>query len=70
MRELFPTLVRATSFGICNVCARLITISAPVFARAEQPIPMMIVLGFSCVAAILSLMLKPNEEEKRDREEV
>jgi hypothetical protein len=59
MRELFPTLVRATSFGICNVCARLITISAPVFARANQPIPMLIVVVFSGCAAGLTLLLRP-----------
>jgi hypothetical protein len=59
MRELFPTLVRATSFGICNVCARLITISAPVFARANQPIPMLIIVVFSGCAAGLTLLLKP-----------
>ncbi len=32
MRELFETLVRTTSFGVCNVTARALTISAPVIA--------------------------------------
>ena len=64
MRELFPTLVRATSFGICNVCARLITISAPVFARADQPIPMLIVVVFSGCAAGLTLLLRPMQVQE------
>ncbi len=66
MRELFPTLVRATSFGICNVCARLITITAPVFARTALPTPMIFVFGFSGVAAALSWMLRPMEVVKED----
>ena len=68
MRELSPTLVRATSFGICNVCARLITISAPVFARASQPIPMIIVIIFSGVAAFLSVFLKPIEDNLENKD--
>ena len=32
MNELFPTLLKATSFGVCNICARLITILAPMTA--------------------------------------
>jgi MFS family permease len=62
MRELFPTLVRATSFGICNVCARLLTISAPVIATAHFPLPMFIVAGFSGIAAALTVLLRPLEE--------
>ena len=59
MRELFETLVRATSFGICNVTARLITISAPMLSKTEQPIPMIIIIGFSAIAGTLSLFLRP-----------
>ncbi len=58
MRELFETLIRATSFGICNATARLITISAPIFAQSKQPLPMLIIIGFSSAAGGLSLLLK------------
>lgn len=59
MRELFETLIRATSFGVCNVTARLITISAPIFAQSKQPIPMLIIVVFSAAAGGLSLFLRP-----------
>jgi hypothetical protein len=58
MRELFETLVRATSFGICNVTARLITISAPMLAQVKLPVPMIIICIFSALAGSLSLILR------------
>ena len=66
MRELFETLVRATSFGVCNVTARSLTITAPVIALSlHQPAPMLIVLAFSALAAALSLLARPIEEVSR-----
>ena len=32
MGELFPTLLKATAFGVCNIGARFITILAPMIA--------------------------------------
>ncbi|CDW72064.1 organic cation [Stylonychia lemnae] len=59
MGELFPTLLKATAFGICNVIARFITILAPRIALLPQPYPMLI-FSFSClIAGLLGLMLKP-----------
>ncbi len=63
MRELFETLVRTTSFGICNVTARALTISAPVIATSHQPIPLLIVAIFSGIAAVLSMMARTNQDE-------
>ncbi len=58
MRELFETIVRATSFGICNVTARAITISAPIIAIAKDPVPMLIVATFSAIAGGLSFLVR------------
>jgi len=35
MGDLFPTLLKATAFGICNVIARFISILAPVIALLD-----------------------------------
>ncbi len=59
MRELFETLVRATSFGVCNVTARAITISAPMIAIIHLPLPIFVVASFSLVAGSLSLLVRP-----------
>lgn len=69
MRELFETLVRTTSFGICNVTARAITITAPVIAISAFPIPMIVVAVFSAVAGSLSMFTRPRlhlEESFKD----
>ena len=59
MGDLFPTLLKATAFGICNVIARFISILAPVIALLEQPYPMLI-FSLSClVAGLFGILLKP-----------
>ncbi|CDW80647.1 organic cation [Stylonychia lemnae] len=59
MGELFPTLLKATAFGICNVIARFITILSPIIALLEQPYPMLI-FSLSClIAGLFGILLKP-----------
>jgi hypothetical protein len=59
MNELFPTLLSATSFGICNIIARFITILAPMVAILPNPYPMIIFCVLCLMAGLLSMLLKP-----------
>jgi MFS family permease len=59
MNELFPTLLKATSFGMCNIVARLITITSPLVAILPSPYPMLIFVIYACVTSFLCIFLKP-----------
>eukprot|EP00347_Sterkiella_histriomuscorum_P011808 403371019 len=59
MGELFPTLLKATAFGICNIIARMITILSPMIALLDQPYPMLIFCNTCLIAGLLSIFLKP-----------
>lgn len=55
---LFPTVLNATTMGICNFFTRLITILAPLFVELTPPIPMVIVTVSGVLAIILSQFLQ------------
>lgn len=57
INELFPTIFLGTAYGACNIIGRLVAISSPLVARAEQPIPMLILTIYSGICAILALYL-------------
>lgn len=54
---LFPTILLATAYGFCNIFGRLITISSPIVANVTQPWPLVILVVFSILVAILSSFL-------------
>lgn len=57
--ELFPTIVLATAYGVCNVFCRLISISSPIIANAvSPPYPLIIMTAFAFISAALSLVLR------------
>ena len=56
--DIFPTIVLATAYGVCNVFSRFITITSPVAARIQAPIPLIVLATFSLVCGILSWFLK------------
>ena len=55
---LFPSIFAGTTFGLCNVGAKLSTILAPLMAEVDAPIPMSINATLVSIAAIVSLFLK------------
>ena len=54
---LFPTELRGTVFGICNVAARLLTIFSPILAEFDEPTPMLCYTCTSAAGLVASLML-------------
>lgn len=50
---LFPTLFSATAIGICNLSARILTISAFMIAEMEAPTPMTIFVSVQMLGLIL-----------------
>ena len=54
---LFPTVLNATSMGICNCFARVTTIMAPLAAEITPPIPMVMLTIGGVLAILLSQLL-------------
>lgn len=54
---LFPTILCGTAFGICNICARFVSIGSPVVAELTPPLPMMIFCGMSIISVVVSLFI-------------
>ena len=55
--RLFPTELRGTVFGICNVAARFLTILSPILAEFAEPMPMLCYTCTSAAGLIASLIL-------------
>ena len=55
--RLFPTELRGTVFGICNVAARLLTIFSPILAEFDEPTPMLCYTCTSAAGLVASLKL-------------
>ena len=51
---LIPTIFSSSVFGFCNVAARIITITAPVIAEQDAPLPMLICLTALSIAVVAS----------------
>lgn len=45
--DLFPTILLATAYGICNISARFITIFSPIVARLPHPVPLIVLIIFA-----------------------
>lgn len=57
--ELFPTIVLATAYGVCNVFSRMISISSPIVASGIiPPYPLIILAVFAFFSGSLSLLLR------------
>lgn len=64
-QKLFPVSVLATSIGICNIFARLVTISSSFVAELKPEIlPMSLFVVFSLLALVATLNLKIKTEKK------
>lgn len=53
---LFPTELRGTVFGICNVIARFLTILSPILAELNEPTPMLC-YSFTSIAGLLASLM-------------
>ena len=51
--ELFPTIVLATAYGVCNIVGRFVSIFAPLAARIPNPMPLVILIVFSGLCVIM-----------------
>ena len=59
--DLFETQFIATSYGICNIVSRLITLGAPIVAElGYSKIPIFIMLLMNILALVASYFLKIN----------
>lgn len=54
---LIPTIFSSSVFGFCNVAARIFTIVSPVIAEQDAPLPMLICVTLSIIAAVASQMI-------------
>lgn len=62
---MFPSILVASSFGICNIFARCATIIAPEMAEVPLPTPMIVFIILDGLGAMFSILLikpklKPN----------
>jgi len=55
--ELFPTIYLATSFGLCNIVGRFVSIFSPIVARVPNPYPLVILMCFGGASVFLSSKL-------------
>ena len=60
--ELFPTLFKATSLGLCNFAARFITVLSPYLAELQAPLPIALFVVLNACAVIMSVFLKKLKE--------
>jgi len=55
--QLFPTVLLATAYGVCNILGRSISIFSPIVAKLPHPIPLVALALFAGVSGFLSLGL-------------
>lgn len=60
----FPTLFKATAMGFCFFLASFFTAFSYLVAGLEQPAPMIVFTCLTSLAAVMSLFLKMNDDEK------
>eukprot|EP00347_Sterkiella_histriomuscorum_P007109 403350227 len=61
---VFPADFRSTSFGICNIFARMAAIIAPLAAELEYPYPYMLLITITSIYAIISFYLSDNQSDE------
>lgn len=53
VNELFPTIYLATSYGVCNIVGRAITILSPLVAQTKGAIPLVVLSVYSAICILL-----------------
>ena len=70
---LYPTVLVSTAMGVCNLLARISTISAPLVAEVRAPINLIIlliiVIGAFIAAQCLIINPKESNGETTDRDQ-
>ena len=60
--DMFDTQFIASSYGICNIISRLLTLGAPIVAEMEERIwPLLIMLILNVMALVATWFLKPQK---------
>ena len=68
--QLFPVVLTGTAFGICNVFARFSAVMSAPVAEIPDPVPMVIFTFLSVVPGVLSLLLRVNKPEKKEKGDI
>jgi len=61
---IFPITLASQTLGFVNTTARLFTIPSAVIAESDPPYPMAFALALCSVAAVMSLNLEIDDEDK------
>lgn len=65
--ELFPTSFIVTSYGICNIVCRMVTMSAPIVAEIPNvAIPIAFMIATNAAGLVSSIVLKTKRIEIND----
>lgn len=59
---VFPLKICGTAFGICNCFARFVSISSPIIAEREIPVPMAIFSFMTLISIFVSLLIKISDK--------
>ena len=63
--DLFPTSFLVTSYGICNIFCRLITMAAPIVAEVPNvAVPLSFLVGLNLAGAVGSILLRVKPKVK------
>ena len=58
---LFPTVLLATAYGVLNVFGRAITMLSPIIAKLPHPWPLVILIVYAGLGALLSFGLRKTQ---------
>ena len=59
---VFPTKICGTAFGICNIFARFVSITAPFIAEMAIPLPMSIFSVFALISILVCLFINLSDK--------
>lgn len=61
--ELFPSKFLNSSYGICNVVSRIVTLGAPIAAEIpNRLVPIGLMIAFNIVALVAAYFLRLNKK--------
>ena len=66
--QMFPTVLAASAFGICNMFARLSAVISPEVSELHDPIPMTIFTISSLASAFLPIFLNTDRDDKSQKD--
>eukprot|EP00347_Sterkiella_histriomuscorum_P006274 403353395 len=68
--ELFPTSFLVTSYGICNIFCRMVTMFAPIVAEIPNPmVPLTFLIGLNLVGVVGSIILKTRKLQQQNEQQ-